>query len=289
MTSEWLAEDKLNGDVPWDAFDPKEYIKRNYLEIQPVDREILVRVRDHFRDHFRDHSAARGDGGPRGAVPEAGAPGSGGRGRGAETVGIDVGAGPNLYPALAMLPWCDRITLLERSARNLDYLRGQLPGYDANWDQFWEVLKSGEDGAGAAYTALDADPRDRLRRAVGEPVSGSLFDLRDRGPAWDLGTMFFVAESITTSLEEFRRGVGCFMNALKPGAPFAAAFMEHSEGYRVGSQEFPARDIDEEEVRNVLDPYAAAGMEVALMDNPQQLVRHGYTGMILACGRRRTT
>ncbi|MFE9673234.1 SCO2525 family SAM-dependent methyltransferase [Streptomyces sp. NPDC006259] len=256
------AAEKLNADVPWDAFDPDEYIKRNYLEIQPVDRAILTRVRDHFTDHFMKH---------------------GGRGGS----GIDVGAGPNLYPALAMLPWCGRITLLERSEWNLEYLRGQLSGYDANWDQFWEVLESGADGEGAAYTGLGADPRARFGEAVGKPRRGSLFDLCGKKPAWDLGTMFFVAESITTSLEEFRRGVGCFMGALKGGAPFAAAFMEHSEGYSVGAQEFPARDIDEEEVRTVLGPYVEADMEVVCLDNPKQLVRHGYTGMILACGRRR--
>jgi hypothetical protein len=255
--------EKLNADVPWDAFDPDEYIKRNYLEIQPVDRAILTRVRDHFTDHFKKF---------------------GGRGGS----GIDVGAGPNLYPALAMLPWCGRITLLERSESNLEYLRGQLSGYDANWDQFWEVLKSGAHDEGAAYTGLGVDPRTRFREAVREPEPGSLFDLCDnKKPGWDLGTMFFVAESITTSLEEFRRGVGCFMGALKDGAPFAAAFMEHSEGYRVGAQDFPARDIDEGEVRTVLGPYAEADMKVVCLDNPKQLVRHGYTGMILACGRRR--
>ncbi|CAM5649016.1 hypothetical protein SANTM175S_10556 [Streptomyces antimycoticus] len=66
----------------------------------------------------------------------------------------------------------------------------------------------------------------RFKEAVQEPVAGSLFDLCSGAERWDLGTMFFVAESITTSLDEFRRGVGCFMSALNPGAPFAAAFME---------------------------------------------------------------
>jgi hypothetical protein len=245
-----------NADVPWDAFDPDEYIKRNYLGIQPVDRQILSLVRDHFGDHFKTAS-------------------------GRVASGIDVGAGPNLYPALSMLPWCDRITLLERSASNLEYLGSQLSGYDANWDQFWDVLREKP-----GYDEID-DPRVRFAEAVEKPVEGSLFDLCEREePGWDLGTMFFVAESITTSLEEFRRGVGCFMNALKPGAPFAAAFMEHSEGYRVGAQEFPARDIDRVEVRSVLADYVE-DVKIHHMANPKQLVRTGYTGMILACGQRK--
>ncbi|MEU5279766.1 SCO2525 family SAM-dependent methyltransferase [Streptomyces asoensis] len=249
------ADQELNDDVLWDAFDPRVYISHNYLEMQAVDEEILSHVRDHFSDHFR--------GGRRVAS------------------GIDVGAGPNLYPALAMLPWCDRITLLERSARNLDYLRGQCPDYAPHWDQFWNVLCKDE-----AYATLDMTPRVRFKEAVGQPEPGSLFDLCADERRWDLGTMFFVAESITTSLAEFRRGVGCFMNALNSGAPFAAAFMEHSEGYQVGAHRFPARDIDESEVRTVLGAYAE-DVEIYRTANPQQLVRDGYTGMILACGKRK--
>ncbi|MFF3498005.1 SCO2525 family SAM-dependent methyltransferase [Streptomyces sp. NPDC003247] len=256
MTPESPAADVKNADVSWDAFDPEEYIKHNYIAIQPVDREILTRVRDHFRDHFR---------------------GSTGRVR----AGIDVGAGPNLYPALAMLPWCDRITLLERSAANLGYLESQLPGYDANWDQFWDVLRERPE-----YADPGLDPRTRFAEAVGKPVAGSLFDLCGGDERWDLGTMFFVAESITASLREFRDGVGCFLRSLNPGAPFAAAFMEHSEGYSVGAEKFPARDIDSAEVTSVLADYAE-GVRIHRMANPKHLVRTGYTGMILACGRRK--
>ena len=78
------AEQKLNRDVPWDAFDPREYIGNNYLDMKAVDEEIVSRVRDHFSDHFGDRLSA---------------------GHGRVAAGIDVGAGPNLYPALAMLPF----------------------------------------------------------------------------------------------------------------------------------------------------------------------------------------
>ncbi|MGW1541362.1 SCO2525 family SAM-dependent methyltransferase [Streptomyces sp. NPDC002309] len=256
MTAEAAAVQKLNEEVPWDDFDPGAYISHNYLEMQAVDKEIVSRVRDHFSDHF----------------------GGGGR----VATGIDVGAGPNLYPALAMLPWCDRITLLERSSRNLEYLRGQYADYDQHWDQFWEVLCEDR-----AYAGLDVTPRVRFKEAVHPPEPGSLFDLCADTRRWDLGTMFFVAESITTSIDEFRRGVFCFMSALKPGAPFAAAFMEHSQGYRVGEVDFPAtREIDEVEVETALGGFTQDAKMYRLA-NPRDLVRDGYTGMILVCGRRK--
>ncbi|WP_416984987.1 SCO2525 family SAM-dependent methyltransferase [Streptomyces sp. T028] len=256
MTSGTTADAKLNADARWDDFDPEAYIRRNYLHMQAVDKEIISRVRDHFSDHFRGS----------GRVPS----------------GIDVGAGPNLYPALAMLPWCDRITLLERSAGNLAYLGSQVAEYDQHWDQFWDVLC--ED---PAYAELDVTPRVRFKEAVQQPEPGSLFDLCSDTRRWDLGTMFFVAESITTSLDEFQRGVGCFMSALNPGAPFAAAFMEHSEGYRVGEVDFPAtREIDEEKVEESLGNFAQ-DMKMYRLDDPHDLVRDGYSGMILVCGRRK--
>ncbi|MEU1592094.1 SCO2525 family SAM-dependent methyltransferase [Streptomyces sp. NPDC005708] len=253
MTFRSPGDAQLNADVSWAAFDPIAYVDHNYRDLQAEDAEILHIVRDHFGDHFRDHAA-----GP--------------------VSGIDVGAGANLYPALTMLPWCDEITLLERSSANVRYLRGQTESYDANWDQFWRVLCKND-----GYAALDMDPRAKFRKAV-RVESGDLFDLvRHRG-RWSMGTMFFVAESMTTSHEEFTRGVECFLRALAPGAPFAAAFMEHSKGYHAGEHFFPACDVGESEVYESLEPFAGEFKTTRL--KASAAVREGYSGMIVAYGRR---
>ncbi|MGW0943993.1 SCO2525 family SAM-dependent methyltransferase [Streptomyces sp. NPDC002623] len=247
------ADETLNDDAPWDAFDPHEYSVRNYALMSREDAEIVSRVRDHFSDHFQGNGRAHS--------------------------GIDVGAGGNLYPALAMLPWAENITLLERSPRNLDYLRGQRDAYHPHWDQFWGVLCEEP-----AYALLDVPPRERFRQAV-HLQQGSLFDLGDHPGRWDVGTMFFVAESITASRHEFLHGAGCFMRSLAPGAPFAAAFMEHSHGYHVGDVEFPACAVDYSDVEEALDAYAQE-MKTYRIEDPGSLVRDGYSGLILVCGRR---
>jgi len=245
---------QLNADVSWAAFDPIAYVDHNYRDLQAEDAEILHIVRDHFGDHLRERAAGR------------------------PVRGIDVGAGANLYPALAMLPWCDEITLFERSPANVRYLQGQLDSYDANWDQFWRVLCKNE-----AYAALDMDPRAKFREVVRvEP--GNLFDLVEHEGRWSMGTMFFVAESMTTSHEEFTRGVECFLRALAPGAPFAAAFMEHSKGYHAGEHFFPACDVGESEVYASLESFAHDFKTVRL--KASAAVREGYSGMIVAYGRR---
>lgn len=240
--------------MSWAEFDPIAYVDHNYRDMQAEDAEILCIVRDHFADHFRRYPAT-------------------------PVSGIDVGAGANLYPALAMLPWCEEITLLEYSSANVRYLESQVAAYDANWDQFWDVLREHE-----AYRALGMDPRERFRRAV-EVKGGSILDLARYEGRWSVGTMFFVAESMTTSWQEFRLGVERFLRALTPGAPFAAAFMEHSKGLYAGERFFPACDVGESEVHASLEKLADDFKVVRPASSA--CVRDGYAGMLLACGRRR--
>ncbi|EGX55196.1 methyltransferase NNMT/PNMT/TEMT [Streptomyces zinciresistens K42] len=237
----------------WAAFDPIAYVNHNYRRLQAEDAEILHLVRDHFGEHFRKQGF-----GP--------------------VSGIDVGAGANLYPALAMLPWCEDITLFERSPANVRYLAGQVDSYDPNWDQFWDVLRAHE-----SYGSLDADPREEFRRTV-RVEQGDIFDLGSREGRWSVGTMFFVAESMTASHQEFALGVERFLRALAPGAPFATAFMEHSTGYHTGEHFFPACDVGEYEVRASLEPFAR-DFKVQRLESAAS-VRDGYSGMIVAYGWR---
>jgi hypothetical protein len=248
---------RLNAEVPWDAFDAAAYVENNYRFLRSDDSEILETVRDHFSACFQQ-------------TPKT---------SGRQVLGIDVGAGANLYPALAMLPWCDSISLLERSAANVEYLLGQRASYDAHWDEFWQLLCK-ED----AYSRL-THPRELFRGSV-HVEQGDLFGLGRHEGRWSLGTMFFVAESMSTSHQEFEAGVACFMRALAPGAPFAAAFMEGSQGYKVGERFFPACSVTGTEVRDSLEPYAEGKVTITPIGMPDGALRPGYEGMIVACGRR---
>jgi hypothetical protein len=243
-----------NADVSWEAFDPEAYVDHNYRDLHPEDAEILHVIRDHFSGHFGKQDAV----GP--------------------VHGIDVGAGANLYPALAMLPWCDEVTLFERSPANVEYLQRQVDSYAENWDKFWAILCENP-----AYGSLYMDPREKFAKSVTvEP--GDIFDLERYEGRWSVGTMFFVAESMTASHQEFRLGVERFMRALAPGAPFAVAFMEHSQGYWVGEHFFPACDVGESEVHESLQDFAGDFTVHRLESEPD--VRDGYSGMIVAYGWR---
>nr|MDT0663604.1 SCO2525 family SAM-dependent methyltransferase [Micromonospora sp. DSM 115978] len=208
-------QQRKNADFAWDDFDPVAYQKHNYEVLRADDRQILSRTRDFF-------VLAGGQ---------------------ADRHGVDVGSGANLYPALSMLPWCQRISMVEYSAGNVGWLRREVADYSSSWDPYWDVLCEAPD-----YTKI-TEPR-RLLAERSEVRKGSVFELPRR--EWDLGTMYFVAESISSRRSEFVAAVSHFLDALRPGAPFATAFMEGSLGYQVGDHEFPAVPIEVPDLLGIL-------------------------------------
>jgi len=237
-----------NAAFDWDHFDPEAYVASNYADhVRDDDRRILQLVRDYF--------ASRLD--PRQPVP----------------VGGDVGSGANLYPAFTMLPFCRQVVLYEHGRANVQWLERQRPSYADFWAPYWHILQTRD-----AYDSV-ADPRHEFsRKAVVQ--KNSLFKLGRR--EWDLATMFFVAESITDQENEFQTALRRFVRVLKPGAPFAAAFMENSSGYYVGGLRFPAVLVDEVDIKTYLTPLTDE-LHVTRVQTAQPL-RDDHHAMILALG-----
>lgn len=236
----------LNSDFPWDEFDSSWYYTHNYKVLRDDDRQIIEVVRDFFAT-LEPLSLSNG---------------------------IDVGSGPNLYPALTMLPLCDKVTLYEYAASNVAWLQHEIRSYSSSWNSFWDLLAQEP-----LYKAIDS-PREALA-AKASVERGSVFKLPDS--RWDIGTMFFTAESISSTPSEFRVALQRFIRSLRSGAPFVAAFMENSRGYTVGTRSFPAVAITVKDVEDCL----AENTEnikihsIGLTDNP---LRAGYAGMILVTG-----
>lgn len=262
----------LNADFDWDDFDPRCYFTHNYAEMRPDDARMLTLVRDWFAE----------------ALPVGGPP----------LEGLDAGSGANLYPALAQLPHCDSITLLEFSRENAEWLESAVRELPEGWRQYWRHMTAAAPGAasadpGAASAEAGTEPetedarfaevRAKLRK-VCAVVRGSIFDLEPR--RWDLGTMFFVAESLTEDPAQFEHALRCFLGALRPGAPFAAAFMEGSQGYEVGDVHFPAVSIDENRLRAAFHSLGLVrgGFKVRRVGIDPEPLRPGYTGYLVAIG-----
>jgi hypothetical protein len=237
-----------NEAFDWNAFDPEAYVASNYMDhVRDDDRRILQLVRDYFASQLD----------PRQPV----------------AIGGDVGSGANLYPAFTMLPFCRQVVLYEHGRANVQWLEKQLPSYAGYWDHYWHILQSR-----GAYDSV-ADPRHEFARKA-TVQKDSLFNLGQR--RWDLATMFFVAESITDQENEFRTALRQFIRVLKPGAPFAAAFMENSSGYYVGSRRFPAVLVDRGDITHYLTPLADK-LDVIRVKTDQPL-RDDHHAMVLALG-----
>jgi hypothetical protein len=172
--------------------------------------------------------------------------------------------------------------LYEYAASNLEWLDRQVttgwPSWGQVWNRFWSVLHTGRH-----YSGLGEHPRRALARRV-EVMAGSVFSLDPAVNQWDMGTMFFVAESITAERGEFVAAVRGFLRVLRPGAPFAIAFMENSIGYRVAGIDFPAVSVRPADVVGCLLGQAI-GVVTRRIPVHGKGFRPGYSGMIVACGR----
>lgn len=252
---------QLNRDVAWDDFNPQAYYLHNYKYLRDDDRFILNAVAPFLARHFLPSAPADGE------VTAV------------RRRGIDVGSGANLYPGMLMLPWCQTVTLSDHSSANCQWLRNALAAPERAWENFWVEI--------AQYPGYDRlTPSEALaklkERATVE--QSSVFELPEQH--FDVGTMFFVAESMTSHEAEFEDATRCFLGSLVDGAPFAAAFMDSSLGYEVGAHEYPAVGAVNlpliEETLNGLGCTSRSAVKVPIPAHDP--LRNGYQGMIVTVG-----
>ncbi|REF94597.1 NNMT/PNMT/TEMT family protein [Asanoa ferruginea] len=237
-----------NADVDWDAWPVEEYLQENYAELHAADRAVIAH-----------HSAAL-----------AGlAPGSIDR-------GVEIGAGPNLYPLMLTGAACRAVDAFEPSAANLAYLRRQLQdGPDAHWAEFFAHCREANPQLPSSMETVLA----RIR-----VVRGGVLDVG--AGKYGLASMNFVAESVTESAAEFRQFCEAFISAVRPGGVLVASFMENMARYRIaGGQEWPGHPVDSATVADVFSPHVIE-LEVSRIPADPGLPDWGYTGMVLLSARR---
>jgi hypothetical protein len=241
-----------NDEVPWSDFDADGYWKHNYASVLPEDAEII-----RYASDFLIRARA---GKPR--IPRA----------------VDVGAGTNLYPALMMLPWIEGLVFTEYARANIDWLAENLtdePGEWA-WQPFWNLVANLP-----GYRDVE-QPRSQLAASSREIRLLSVFDLPRQ--EWDLGSMFFVADGMSSEEAEFEWAVRSFLGALTPGAPFMMAFMEGSAGYDVSGVRFPGVRVTPGSLDELLARLPVTGTGRLRTNNTVRRLRPGYDAMLLVTG-----
>lgn len=205
----------------WSDFDPIEYVNRHYSKQLPEDLTILPHIVQYLQSSHRLRSC---------------------------NLAADVGAGPNLYPAMLIAPFvadAGAIDLIEFSDRNRAYVNSILSTHNTGVDapstwSAWELTL--EDMGGEAYEGCF----ERMCHLSGS-IFGSIFSLpRSR---YDLMTSFFCADSITVSRSEFWRAIRSLARALTPGGTLIAVHTVNSTGYAAGSDtRFPGVSLTLDEI-----------------------------------------
>jgi hypothetical protein len=170
---------------------------------------------------------------------------------------IEVGTGPNLYPVLVALPWVRQLRVTDFVPSNVSWARRQLDGDMAFWRRFHD------------YPAVVED----LRTKVTVERQDVYVLPRD---TYDVVSMHSVMESITSSRATFFHGLRGIHSSLRSGGHLLASFMLGSTGWEVAGANFPAVELNREDILEELQ-MAGFGLEWDTVTPP---VREGHQGLL---------
>lgn len=233
-------------NISWNDFKTDEYLKTNYVGIHEEDQAIIRHLSTFLTTQNKQFDTA-----------------------------IDVGAGPNLYPALLLQPFVRSLRLFEYGSSNVSYLQGQLKRLDASWQEFITYIKD-------LSPIYDFDIESSFYKKT-SAVQGNIFELPTG--IYELATMFFCAESITNEVKTFEEACRKYAECVVSGGTLIAAFMENSQGYEVGNKEFPAVPITEEDLMRNFSKYAD-DISIERIPVGEAAFREGYSGMLLLTANR---
>ncbi|MFI8106680.1 class I SAM-dependent methyltransferase [Streptomyces sp. NPDC086023] len=243
-------EVRRNAHADWDRWPVEDYLEENYRRLYACDAAVI-----------RHHSAYCRPL-PAGSVAEA----------------LELGCGPNLYPLMILAAASGRIDAVEPGAAGYAYLRRQLHhGPEASWQPFYDLCRR-------LNPALPASLSTALERV--RPLHGDVSQVRQY--RYGLGSMTFVAESVTEDGAEFAALCRAFLGCIRPGGGVLAAFMENMPSYRIGEGPlWPAFPVDAPAVREVFAPHTDR-LVVRRVPKDPALPDYGHTGMLLLSGTRRS-
>jgi predicted RNA methylase len=248
----------------WDQFDVLQYVDQWYgKQVLNVDRELITGIIGVMRQLDVEPDTWRR--------------------------AADVGAGPNLFPGMLLAPFVrngtsgdGRLDLIELGQPNLTYLRDVIQGGTDSgvptdiWDKFEQVMIGESDVWEGALN--------RLRR-VARVMPGDVYGLPPE--TYDAVSSFFVAESISDSVDECRLAIAKLIAATRPGGFIMVGHMLESEGWHAGEEVFyPAVPLTVDNLREIYAGHLDSLRVIHPSLTPE--VRDGYTGAAVVVGRKKS-
>lgn len=267
-----------------------EYVTRNYGEkILPEDKAIMDFVSGELRKQRESGQLELG------SLDSA----------------ADIGAGPNLYTMMMVLPYLSgnaRLRLADFAPANRrylewfaagepldtpegqefgslkdvyrkfeDYLAEQDTVYVGAYDKLRNLLESSQDSVEFINLYAPGDSAEPVDIVASSAERQRL----------DMVTSAFVTESMASSYSEFVLLTRNVLAQARPGGRFVLMHMSESEGYNAGDDNnFPASKVSLEMVKEVYIKLVGEGnFSITLAEDEHEKAREGYEGMIVVTGK----
>jgi hypothetical protein len=202
------------------------------------------------------------------------------------------GVGPTLHHVFLVADKASEIHLGDLLRTNLQEIERWIernPGAH-DWRPFVDYTLACE--TWASPTAAEISQREDLTRAK----ITKLLELDVRSPAplgqtevrlYDTVISAYCADSATDDRETWATYMARIIGLVRPGGTFITAALRHSRGYLVGTRMFPSANVDEDDVRKILEVDFApedVTIEVCEFGGPGS---KGYSSIVLARAYRR--
>jgi hypothetical protein len=244
----------------WSRFDPKEYLREYYCDLGPENRALV----QFFADAYRD-------------VP-------------GDSVLLDFGGGPTIYPLIAAAPRVVEIHFSDYLETNLQEVRNWIASRpDAfDWRPFVRLtleLENREASDPAAVARREAEMRGRITRVMRCDASRAV--AIEVPSTYEVIVTNFCAESAAQNQLQWRAFLRNITALLRPGGKLLLSALKGATCYSVGDRVFPAVSIDESDLTEVLVELGFPRKGISLETVPADRASRTYAGMILSASRKR--
>lgn len=199
---------------------------------------------------------------------------------------LDFGGGPTIYPLISAASRVEEIHFSDFLDANLEEVRKWLAADPAafDWTAFVKVALELETGTAPSDSEIALRER-KIRQRVTKLMrcdASCLPPIDDPPERYDILVTNFCAESATSDHWQWRAFVGNIVSLLKPGGKLIMSALRGATSYSVGSRSFPAVNISEEDLIELLEESGFPRKGIEVRSVPADRTTREYTGLILA-------
>lgn len=197
---------------------------------------------------------------------------------------LEFSGGPTIYSLISAAKKVSQIHFSDRLASNLEEVKRWQQGTNDSfdWDPF--IKRAVELEGGRADNVYDIEERKKLIRSkITAYFYCNAFHkiplLKTPRVYYDIINVNFVPESITSRRDKWLLALKNITSLVKPGGLFIITALKHAAYYELGDKVFPAVDISEIDLMDVLEVNGFAKKSIRYKTIKAMPYR-GYKGMI---------